>query len=217
MLKIKNWIKERTSLLYTFLNAEAQRCGEEKERRERKMHIFLSIFQASLLSATLRLCVQKQDKNVYGTEKTTKGLSRIIACVLLLVCLAGAPRLTAQQRSYIIPDVCAPGMGTYIEIIGESTSTKRGQFGKDSIYANNPGDAVRVELDNPEEDAGKIIIGPVTVAWEGRMVATHVFVLPNVQPNASYWKDLRKDFRIPIRVIVRGRTDSIANLDTIYG
>jgi hypothetical protein len=141
-----------------------------------------------------------------------KALPRhIISCIVLLVCIA-APRLVAQQRSYIIPDVCAPGMGTYIEIIGDNT--KLGQFGKDSIYANNPGDSVRVVLENPD-DSTKVIIGPVTVAWNGRMIATHIFVLPSVQPNASYWKELQANFRIPIRVVVQGQTTR-NELDTIY-
>jgi hypothetical protein len=136
---------------------------------------------------------------------------RIIACIALLLCIASS-RLVAQQRSYIIPDVCAPGMGTYIEIIGENT--KFGQFGKDSIYANNPGDSVRVVLDDLD-DSTKVIIGPVTVAWGGRMVSTHIFVLPSVQPNSSYWRDLDKAFRIPIRVVVQGQTTPNEQ-DTIY-
>lgn len=135
-----------------------------------------------------------------------------ILFLYLLTCVTVPSFLAAQQRSYIIPDVCAPGMGTYIEIIAEATN--RGVFGKDSIYANNPGDSVRVVLDRPE-DSTKVIIGPVSVAWDGRMISTHIFVLPNVVPNDSVWSNLREEFRIPISVTVLGQRTP-ANTDTIY-
>lgn len=142
-------------------------------------------------------------------------LVRCVSIVLLLIVI-GQPSeqslFAQQQRYYIIPDVCAPGMGTYIEIIGDHTLRK--QFGEDGIYPNNLGDDVRVVLDRPE-DSTKVLIGPVSVAWDGRMISTHIFVLPNVAPNDTYWNNLRDEFRIPISVVLKGQTTP-ALTDTIF-
>ncbi|MCS6809114.1 MAG: hypothetical protein RML40_10145, partial [Bacteroidota bacterium] len=104
-------------------------------------------------------------------------------------------------------------MSAYIELYAAPWDI--GAFGRDSLYHNNPGDAVRVELVRPT-DSSKVILGPVIVSWQGRLISTQVFVLPNVHPNASYWRDLRTEFRIPIRVVVVGRADSLTNVDTLY-
>jgi hypothetical protein len=104
-------------------------------------------------------------------------------------------------------------MNTYIEILAAPWDI--GGFGEDGAYANNAGDAVRVELVRAE-DSAKIVLGPLVVSWDGRLISTHVFVLPSVQPNAQHWNDLRAEFRIPLRVVVGGRADSLSNADTVY-
>jgi hypothetical protein len=104
-------------------------------------------------------------------------------------------------------------MSAYIEIFASPLDIA--SFGRDSLYSNNPGDAVRVELERPA-DSTKVIIGPVVVSWSGRLISTQVFVLPTVQPNFSYWDNLSPEFRIPIRVVVSGRADSVSNSDTLY-
>lgn len=114
---------------------------------------------------------------------------------------------------YILPDVCAPNMSAYIELYAAPWDTLA--FGRDGVYANNPNDAVRVELARPA-DSTKVVLGPVVVSWQGRLISTQVFVLPNLTPNSSYWRNLRPEFRIPIRVVVRGRSDSLSNTDTLY-
>jgi hypothetical protein len=105
-------------------------------------------------------------------------------------------------------------MSTYIEIVAASSDTTT--FGKDGLYANNREDVVRVEVENAA-DTNKIIIGPVVVSWNGRLISTQVFVLPSVaQPPTLYWDDLPREFRIPIRVVVSGRADSLSAADTLY-
>lgn len=105
-------------------------------------------------------------------------------------------------------------MSTYIEIVAAPSDTTT--FGKDGLYANNPEDLVRVEVENAA-DTNKIIIGPVAVSWNGRLISTQVFVLPSVKvPPTSYWDDLPREFRIPIRVVVSGRADSVSASDTLY-
>lgn len=123
----------------------------------------------------------------------------------------------AQQQppeiKYILPDVCAPNMSVYVEFFAATWDTTA--FGKDGLYLNNPNDAVRVELARPA-DSTKVVIGPVIVSWNGRLISTQVFVLPNVRPNAQYWNNLTSEFRIPLRVVVSGRADSVSNADTLY-
>jgi Secretion system C-terminal sorting domain len=132
------------------------------------------------------------------------------------------PTLSAQvvrtpppRISYILPDICAPGMNTAIEIIGPGAMSDTLNFGADGIYTNNPGDSVRVELVNAQ-DSSKVVIGPIVVSWKGRMISTQIFVLPNVVPNSKQWSALSNDFRIPLRVVVSGRRDSVSNADTVY-
>lgn len=96
--------------------------------------------------------------------------------LLMLVALCGAA-VAQPQISYIIPDIGAQGMNTYVEIIGPTTGS--GNFGADGLYPNNPGDPVRVEP-NTAADAAKIVVGPIVVSWSGRMIATQVFVKPGV-------------------------------------
>ena len=116
----------------------------------------------------------------------------------------------AQEISYILPDIAAPGMNVYFEIIGPSNAT--GNFGTDGFYLNDQTSNVKVECLN-ENDEWKIAFGPVILSWEGRMISSQAFVNPAVQPNSSYWDDLQNEFRIPIRVSVNG---AFSNVDTFY-
>jgi len=116
----------------------------------------------------------------------------------------------SQQISYLLPDIGAPGMITYLEIIGSKNF--EGNYGPDNFYANNPGDYVRVELVNPS-DSDKIIIGPVAVSWNGKMISTHFFVMPWVTPNSDNWMLLRPEFRIPVRVKLGS---NYSNIDTFF-
>ena len=96
----------------------------------------------------------------------------------LLLHLAGFS-LSAQPRiAYIIPDIGAENMNTAVEIVAEVGAT--GTFGTDNIYTNNPGDAVRVVATGPR--AGDVVVGPLVVSWNGRVISTQVFVRPNAAP-----------------------------------
>src|SRR5579883_266983 len=116
----------------------------------------------------------------------------------------------SQTISYVIPDIGTPDMNTYVEILGPYNLD--GNFGNDSIYLNNPGDAVRVVCANPG-DTNKIKIGPVVVSWKGKLISTQVFVMPWEQPNSDNWQQLSSAYRIPIQVLSSGNASSI---DTFY-
>ncbi len=112
--------------------------------------------------------------------------------------------------SYLIPDVGAPGMNTLVEIIGPHNGDLI--YGVDSTYLNNPADRVKVLCAVPA-DTSKIVIGPIIVSQNGKMISTQVFVLPDQQPNSWDWQSVSPPFRIPMCVVVDKDTSS---LDTFY-
>lgn len=126
----------------------------------------------------------------------TKRFLLSIAILLLAV-----PSLWSQTISYITPDIGAPGMNTYVEFIAAHTAV--GTFGTDGFYLNNSGDALRVECADAA-DTQRVTIGPVVVSWNGRMLATQIFVHPDQQPPSYDWNVVGADFQIPLRVVVNG-------------
>lgn len=113
--------------------------------------------------------------------------------------------------SYILPDIAAPDMAIYFEIIGPHNSN--GNFGDDTFSLNNSGDKVRIEPLNLN-DTNRITFGPLVVSWNGRMISSSIFVKSNVEPNSWDWSQLNQEFRIPFRVYVNGK--GYSNVDTIY-
>lgn len=102
--------------------------------------------------------------------------------ILLLLSVLFAAQLAAQpQVSYIIPDIGAPGMNTYVEIIAPQGAAA--PFGTDGIYLNNPGDNLRVIASGAA--AADVVIGPLVVSWNGRLISTQVFVKPGVAANRT--------------------------------
>ncbi len=131
---------------------------------------------------------------------------KIVAAVLFTFGIAAAQ----PQVSYVIPDIGAPDMNIYVEIIGPYNSEQN--FGTDGFYLNNPGDNVRVRCQN-SADESKIAIGPVVVSWNGKMISTQVFVNPAVNPNSPDWTLLNNQFKIPLVVELNG---TVSNTVTFY-
>jgi len=132
-----------------------------------------------------------------------------------LVCIASlfasVSSLYAQPEiSYMLPDIGTTRMGTYVEIIAPSSSV--GSFGSDGMFDNSPSSAVRVECARPI-DTNMITIGPLCVSWNGRLISTVIFVDPLARPNSADWRQLRTEFRIPIRVVTAA---GLSNVDTFY-
>ncbi|MGA2298257.1 MAG: choice-of-anchor D domain-containing protein, partial [FCB group bacterium] len=118
------------------------------------------------------------------------------------------------QVSYIIPDIGSPGMNVYVEFIGpfnvDDTTASKGNFGTDSLYLNNPGDNIRIECVNPA-DTSKVIIGPLVVSWDGRMISTQIFIHPSVAPNSWDWSALNPQYVIPLQVLKKGTPSNPQN------
>lgn len=117
--------------------------------------------------------------------------------------------LSAQQISYIQPDIAAPGMQQYVEVI--AAHDQLNSFGSDGFYLNNPGDLVRLVHVN-SADTQKVVFGPLVVSWNGRLISTTVFVNPALHPNSENQNDLLPEFIIPFRVMVNGQTSNVQRL-----
>lgn len=155
---------------------------------------------------------------------------RVLITTFIFVAINSILLQSQPQVSYIIPDIGAPGMNVYVEII--APVNQKGTFGNDGFYTNNPGDNFRVRPVNPN-DTNKIVVGPVVVSWDGRMLATQIFINHTLTPNSFDALSLNANFIIPLEVvrngvasapfnyyIVRPRPffDGQANqLDTIFG
>lgn len=129
----------------------------------------------------------------------------------IIITFGGGNLLFCNPKiSYTLPDIGTPGLAAYIEIIGPYNSF--GNFGNDRLYAQN-NSSVKIVFDRAE-DSSKIIVGPIDVSWQGRMISTYFFVSPTVPtPNSEDWRLLDPQFKIPFRVVVDG---NISNVDTFY-
>lgn len=111
---------------------------------------------------------------------------------------------TGPVISYITPDIGTPGMSTYMEIIGPTGAF--GNFiGNNDSYHTSPYQEptlseYSIEFLDPA-DTNKISFGPLTTSWDGRMIATHVFVNPNLPtPNSMHWNQLTSANIVQFRV-----------------
>jgi len=130
---------------------------------------------------------------------------------IIIILAVNSAKAQVPKLSYILPDLGAPGMNTYVEFIADANAV--GTFGTDNdvnneVYLNNPGDRIRVKCTNPL-DTNRVIIGPIIVSSQGRVIATQIYIhpklkAPNLYPNSWDWRLLRKEFRIPIHVEVNG-------------
>lgn len=131
-------------------------------------------------------------------------MKRAYYTLFILILLIFYPlKSQSPDIGYIIPDIGAPGMNVYLEIIAHN-ARGNGVFGQDGFYLNRRGDNVWIELIN-SADSNKIIFGPLVVSWDGRVISTQVFINPKLQPNAKFWDELTAEFRIPFRVVVNGQ------------
>ncbi|HVK40097.1 MAG TPA: choice-of-anchor D domain-containing protein [Candidatus Kapabacteria bacterium] len=93
---------------------------------------------------------------------------------LFLILLTLAPALRSQpQVAYMIPDIGAAGMNSYVEIIGFWSAFQT--FGNQDVAFEGPAPALTVEPANAADNA-RIVCGPAVVHWEGRMISTQIFV-----------------------------------------
>ena len=127
---------------------------------------------------------------------------RVRTVLLLLSGVFLFPILLSAQPtiSYIIPDIGAAGMNTYVEIIapvGLPGSFDPG-LGQSGIL---PLSALEIELVNPL-DSNRVVISPGAVSWDGRLIGCQFFVNPDATPG-------------PVPIRVRVNSDR-SNVDTFF-
>ncbi len=144
-------------------------------------------------------------------------MRKIIAAIIFSFAVFSAYSQPSPDISYLVPDIGAPAMATYVEIISDfnpdNPMESENVFGTDGFKSNNEGSPFRVRCVRAE-DSEKITIGPCFVSWGGRMISTVIFVNPDVEPNSSDWEQLDAEFRIPI--VVEPSPGKTGRIDTFY-
>ncbi len=115
---------------------------------------------------------------------------------------------TAQQQPrvrYLFPDVGAPGMNTYVELVAPYDLI--GGFGAaDGLYG---APTLEVKCFNAA-DTSKVVISPCVVGWEGRLISCQIFVRPSVTVGST-------PIAIPIQVVrVANNATFSSNVDTFF-
>lgn len=136
---------------------------------------------------------------------------RKILLAALIIAFGGVKSFAQPVVSYILPDICAPGMSVYAEIYAPYNLHLGGNynFGYSGFYDNNPKSGVRVECFNPK-DTALVTFGPIFVSWHGRLISTQIFVNPGAIPQSPEWD---KGIAVPFRVFANG---AYSNVDTIF-
>lgn len=128
-------------------------------------------------------------------------MTRTIRLTLSLLCFITARAFAQPEIAYIIPDVGAPGMNTYVEIVAPINAI--GTF--DPAAGQNTGlvspNAATVEFVNPE-DSNRVVVSPFVVSWEGRLISCQFFVNPGAAIGP-----------VPFRVRIN---NDLSNVDTFY-
>lgn len=113
-----------------------------------------------------------------------------------LIALA-ATAFAQPQIAYIIPDIGAAGMNTYVEIVAPAAAT--GTFGGSGLFvnSNNGSETVGIGPANAA-DTSRIIVGPIVSSWGGRLLSTQIFVKPGAANGV-----------VPLRVTVSGQSTTV--------
>lgn len=92
-----------------------------------------------------------------------------------------------SQTSYVFPDIAAPGMVTYFEIIAKANDFSF--FGPDGFSLNNPTSIVKIRIVQQQPQNIDIAsFGPISVSWQGRVLSSYIYVNPDVQPADWDWE-----------------------------
>ncbi len=120
----------------------------------------------------------------------------IVTSVAALLALAAAA-LAQPQVAYIIPDIGAAGMNTYVEIVAPAAAS--GSFGGSGLFvnSNNGSETVGIGPANPA-DTNRILVGPIVSSWGGRILSTQIFVKPGAANGV-----------VPLRVTVSGQSTTV--------
>lgn len=137
-------------------------------------------------------------------------MRKIFKYLTVAIFITGGISFSLAQNYYLIPDIGAPGMNTYVEFIGPYD--EKDFFGIDGLYLNKPKDKYRIECVN-RGDSSKIVISPFVVSWNGKMISTQIFVNRDFIAESDDWEKVSEKSIIPIQVVIEGNVKAI---DTFY-
>ena len=120
--------------------------------------------------------------------------------LILFININVSANISAQNKAaYMIPDIGTPGMNVYIEIIAHVDSV--GAFGDDGNFLQSPAlDRFYLKTINAD-DEWKLIFGPLSVSWHGRLISSQIFVNPYLEPQSWRWDE---GLHIPIGLYENG-------------
>jgi hypothetical protein len=101
---------------------------------------------------------------------------------LLTLLLLSTLAYAQPQVSYMIPDIGTPGMNTYVELVAPNNAT--GTFGGNGLFVNDGSETVSV-LPATAADSANVVVGPLVVSWDGRLISTQIFVKPTATVGAA--------------------------------
>lgn len=93
---------------------------------------------------------------IHSINKTKRCF--LTLAIALFAVLNFSTLLAQNKAAYMIPDIGAPGMNVYVEIIAHVDSL--GAFGSDGVSNNNASDKFRLQPVSLQ-DRSQIIFGPV--------------------------------------------------------
>lgn len=110
-------------------------------------------------------------------RRPTTRRRRSLAAVVLLNLLAVTTAIAQPRIASFRPDAAAPGMAVVVEIL--APASQAGAFGFDGLLPS----ATRFILEQAR-DSDRVVVGPVQVAWNGRLLQVPLFVLSQATPGA---------------------------------
>jgi hypothetical protein len=102
-------------------------------------------------------------------------MKKIILALIFIL-----PIVAFSQSHYIIPDIGAPDMAVYVEMV--APHDQKGYFGDDGFYL--PGVDTEVQI-NATKNAEYVTFGPMVVSWDGRLISTHIFIDRSANPTLT--------------------------------
>jgi hypothetical protein len=102
-----------------------------------------------------------------------------------------------QKIAHLQPDALGPGMTIAMEILAPAKDT--GAFGADGMYWSS----AKIQLVN-SSDSSRVIFGPASVSWNGRVLQVPVMAAPNASPG-----------NITFRVIIGNKQSAVATFQIV--
>lgn len=122
---------------------------------------------------------------------------RTLFTSFLLVAILSITGVAQPQIAYIIPDIGAAGMNSYVEIVAPIGAT--GTFGGNGLFVNTNNGSETIGIGPANlADTSRIVVGPIVVSWGARLISTQIFVKPGAATGI-----------IPLRVTVGAQSTTV--------